>query len=506
MKAATALTALAAVLAPSLVSAQVSLVHQNVSATYVYRQEWTLEEGKTYTFRTDVDPGKDTVLYLWSNTEQKEIDTTVVRSSTSPGPFRKLENGCYQPGNFAYAERTEFMASPLAAAGVAAAEFTVSGTTYLYRFSTTTGSPTKVEYVRTTALSGSWSTATDLGGSFRSDAQPAAEVFDGKLHVFAVSGSTTVQYATIDSSGNASTWQTVSGIPGGVGDIRDVSLAVYGGKLYAVFRDLNDLTDEKSYIASMTTGGSWSTWQEVSDGAAPITCNTTPAIAAGPDSKLYMACGDTTHSNRLALYASTGSSWTNITAQNVDYATQSLGSYTSDARPAMVYVHHLDASATALANSRGYLAIYYHHREIPTTYPGFLYPFTFWANSWGTFTASSRDVRFGAPMKVEANGFVRTYIDAGGNEAAPALARRGERLVALITAGPGNDNKAFHIPYADNIGPAAPSSDVDDGAIMVQYLCKSLNTGCENLCDDFNGLCNNSGSNPEEVGPCLMTP
>ncbi len=453
------------------------------------------------------------------------INAGLVRSYVSPAPHTFLD---VCAGKHANALESERHPEHLSHGGAAGAAFHVvpdiwpipppgSGTTYLYSFTATTSNPSEIRYSRTDKPKGdqlsyepdpifwSWSwegLKTLTGATFRKDTQPAAEVFGSgieyRLYVFATDSSASpVRYAYLDRFGewDPSRWATVPGQPAGL-SARDVSLAVFGGKLYVITRDLADDIEQRSYFASMSSSGVWSPWAAVSTGpGAYVRCAATPALAAGPDGYLYMACPDFAESNRLTLYRMSGAEvWTKDDPPK-KVASSELPWYRTLSRPAMKFVHHLDAAGVPLANGRGYLALWWHWPDPAPVQRGSIY-----AATWGSFTASSKSISLGAPTKYEAFCFYGLYKDApdaeGNGRASPALVLNGERLVALLTQQKGcggSDDKdkgdnpegsVRHVPYADGIGPAAPPRDHDDGARMNKYLCVSLRGAACGLTSD----------------------
>jgi hypothetical protein len=180
----------------------------------------------------------------------------------------------------------------------------------------------------------------------------------------------------------------------------------------------------------------------------------------------------------------------------------------------MRYVHHLSSSGTPLPDQRGYLALWWNNNTAERN--------ACYTTTWGTFTATSKNISLGLPNKYEAHGFIALSRDLSDPnnpiDVSPALVLNGERMLALLTQQNGccgaGHHTIRHVPYADGIGPAATAHDHNDGDPIRKYLCQSLR--CQAACENFNTSCTKSSlakagmdpkliSNPgTRVGPCKI--
>jgi len=348
-----------------------------------------------------------------------------------------------------------------------------------------------LEVNHTFGVSGGWQGWQPVPGPpLRGDAQPAAiTVKTGgaeELWIFACApGSDPIQLATIDDRGTITPPSALPGQPAGL-RCRDVSVAEHGGDLLLMVRDDAPLGGDRVYLTRHTPAG-WTGFVVPSAEGAPLRSTVTPALAVGPNGRLYVLIGDPAPPpgggpyGRMHLFGSSGAAETledeELWGLRFEDGTPDL-EHVTWSRPAMAFVPHLDGQGQLLPGGRGYLAIWW-SRGIRVRH--------LW--TWGQLDAQGAHFTLGRWHHYEAMGFVSAISGSS-----PALALRGgKQLTALVSQARLYPRLVRHIPFADGI----PDTDLvlrdfDDRVPIRQSLCTSLNWDCKERCKRLSDPCSTS--------------
>ena len=359
----------------------------------------------------------------------------------------------------------------------------------------------------TFARYGKWLGWNKISGPLlRADTQPAAitltEGSSQRIWVFVTTGGTdSIRFFTVDSAGTVSATQVVPGQPTSL-RARDVSVALWQGDLLLVTRDDNPMGGDRVFLTRRSTAGWASSFTPLTAEGFPLRSTVTPAMAAGPDSRLYVVTGDpdpplfTGPFGRLHLYSFSG------TGMPKDLEDEELNGLRFEdgvpdlqhvpwARPAMVFVPHLDGKGAPLSGGRGYLSLWW-NRGTRARY--------LW--TWGRLDSTGADFTLGRWHHYEAYGYTDAVAWSG-----PALAlREGARLAAFISQSDLFPGMVRYIPHADGI----PDQDIvfrdyDDRPVLRGGLCPSLNWDCPQRCKQLTLPCSKGTTDKAlSAPPCRL--
>ena len=295
-------------------------------------------------------------------------------------------------------------------------------------------------------------------------------------------------------------WNKIPGQPAGL-RARDVSLARLGTDVLLVVRDSSPSGGDLVYQTGLGPTGWSGSFSPVLAEGAPLRSTVTPALALGPQGRLYLVTGDpqppvgTGPMGRLHLYSQT---FAKLPLALEDEELNGLSfedgvpthEHVPWSRPAMAFVPHLDGKGQPLSGGRGYLALWW-NRGTRARY--------LW--TWGRLDGKGADFSLGRWHHYEAFGYTDAITGSG-----PALAvRHGGRLAAFISQSDRFPSKVRHIPHADGIpAEAVYFRDHDDRPTLKAGLCPSLHWDCKSRCQDMTRSCGDGDSKTTSLPPPLQ--
>jgi hypothetical protein len=345
------------------------------------------------------------------------------------------------------------------------------------------GSRLHVNY--TFATSGGWQGWRPLPGpTLRADAQPAAAAWGSpeQLWVFACTdGEQPLRYAVVDDQGQTAGLQVVPGQMSGL-RARDASVARRGSELLLLVRDESPFGADRVYLARHD-GATWSPFTALVAEGAPLRSLVTPALAVGPDDRVYVVTADPDPSlptmplGRLHLYSASA-----LPGELRDEELEGLrfedGAPSLEhvvwARPTMVFVPHRDGKGAPLSDGRGALALWWTRGTR-----------TRWLTTWGALDRTQARFSLGRWHHYEAYGYTDAIAGSG-----PALVLRGGRLSALLAQSNLVPTLVRHVPFADGVpDPPLVLRDFDDRERIRAGLCAGLNWPCPQRCGRLTDPC-----------------
>ncbi len=362
---------------------------------------------------------------------------------------------------------------------------------------------------------GAWEGWRSLeAGPLRKDTQPAALLRrfgdKEKSWIFVTAaGPAPIRVLELDEAGEISEPTVVPGQPVGL-QARDVSVAEVGDDLWLVVRDDSPAGGDLVYATQHTAAGWSESFTSLMVEGRALRSLVTPALTAAPDGRVYLVSADpdplptTGPPGRLHLFGgAAGTSWyqfDDLELEGLRFEDGQAGhQHELWARPAMVFVPHLDGAGQPLDQGRGYLALWW-NRGTRTRY--------LW--TWGRLDQHHADFTLGRWQHYEAYG----YTDAVAGSSPALVVRQGGKLSAFISQSERFAGLVRHVPNADGV-PDVPSADTpgrslvlrdhDDHIPLRENLCWSLNWDCSARCQDLNAPCEGETktTHPEEVH-CLL--
>ena len=358
------------------------------------------------------------------------------------------------------------------------------------------------------AASDGWQGWTQiLGPPLRPDAQPAAVTIPSGqgaelLWIFGCTGGASpIHGATVDQEGAVTALTAVPGQPGWL-RARDVSVTRDGNDILLLVRDDSPGGGDRVYLTRHTPAGWSGSFVDVVAEGEPLRSTVTPALAVGPDGRIYVVTGDpdpppgTGPVGRLHLYSTRGlPELEDEELWGVRFEDGVPGAeHVTWSRPAMAFVPHLDGEGQPLGEGRGYLAIWWSRgtrmRHLWT---------------WGQLSAQGAKFSLGRWHHYEAMGYTDAIAGSG-----PALALRGgQRLAAFIGQADRFPRLVRHIPYADGIPDGElVLRDFDDRVPIRQSLCAGLNWDCPGRCKRLTDSCDAAKNVAAPTGapevPCAL--
>ena len=369
---------------------------------------------------------------------------------------------------------------------------------------TTGGSALSVNV--TFETSGGWSGWQDLPGLFRVDSQPAAATITtgGQEELWVVacqSGDDPIRAAVLDEEGRLSAFEPLPGQPAGL-RARDVSLAVRGADLVLLARDESEASGDRVLLAIRGPAG-WSPLVPVLAESRPLRSLFTPAVAVGPDGRIYVVSADpdpppgSGPAGRIHLYSAPAADPGHLRDEELWGLQFEDGvpghQHETWSRPALVFLPHRDGAGKPLSEGRGALWLFW-NRGLRTRY--------LW--TWGRLDAGGADFSLGRWHHYEAYGYT-DFISGSG----PALvARASGHLAALFAQSDLEPAKVRHVPFADGASEEKlVLRDFDDRVVIRVGLCAGLNAGCPERCRRLSDACaDGRSSQPLSMQSCPLPP
>jgi hypothetical protein len=288
-------------------------------------------------------------------------------------------------------------------------------------------------------------------------------------------------HATLDRRGQLSKLQPLPGQPAGL-RARDVSVARLGVDLALLVRDDSASGGDRVYLTRRTPTGWNGTFVMLTAEGKPLRSTVTPALAAGPDGRVYVVTGDPDPPPGTGLYGRlhlhSGAELPHLEDEELSGVSFEDGTpsleHVTWARPALAFVAHRDGKGQPLSEKRGYLALWW-NRGSRTRH----------LSTWGRLDEGGAGFSLGRWFHYEAMG----YTDAIAGSSPALLVRKGGRLSAFLGQADFSPRLVRHVPFADGVPDALTLRDFDDRRPIRESLCISLNWECKDRCKRLTDPC-----------------